>query len=113
MISKAELIELSGTFDTRAEYCSFYEFAVNYIFNLKEKKITDANAFFETVKTLGDNSGIYANFSAFGKQSKNAREIVSSWCTMMKQKKDELSDLSLDELHFLMGYCARRAKFVK
>ena len=30
----------------------------------------------------------------------------------MSHRKD-LADLSVDELHYVMGYCARRAKFVK
>ncbi len=113
MKSKAELIEISGVFDTSAEYCSFYEFAVNYLFNLKEKKITDTDRFFETIKTLGDNSGIRANFAAFGKQSRNAKEVIKPWCTKMLEHRKDLADLSVDELHYVMGYCARRAKFVK
>lgn len=113
MRSKSELIDISKSFDTDCRFFSFYEFAVKYISNLKVKGITETDVFFSTIKKLGDNPNIKANFSAFGKQSKNSSEIIKPWCMMILGRRADVSDLDMDELHFVMGYCSRLAKIAE
>lgn len=108
MKNKTALIEISGLLDLRADYFSFYEFSVNYIFNLKGKNCSSSD-FFSSLKRIADNPNIRENFSAFGKQGKGSDVIIKSWATMMCSH-PELKKLDLDELHYVMGYCARRSK---
>lgn len=109
MKSKSELIEISGILDTDTRYCSFYEFAANYIRSLKEKGKNNAEEFFKVVSTLGNNSSIRENYTAFGKKGAGSSAEIKKWCSYICGSK-ELKGLSLNELHYVMGYCARRAK---
>lgn len=111
MKSKSELIEISNLLDVKPDYFSFYEFSVNYIFNLKGKNINQSERYFNAIKKIADNPNIKQNFAALGKQSKNASELIKPWGTMIL-KSNEIRDLNLDELHYVMGYCARRSKII-
>lgn len=108
MKSKSELIEISGTLDTSGCYSPFYEFASNYIQGMKERGNTDANAFFRAIKILGDNADSSINRKAMGITG-NQTENAKKWCTYICAAR-ELKDLSFKELHYVLGYCARRAK---
>lgn len=110
MNRKSELIEISGVMDTSADYFPFYEFAVNYIQGMKNKGNNSALDFIETIRKLGNNSGIRNNHYAFGKLSKSPSVMIKTWCLDIVCKNKELENLTLDELHYVMGYCARRAK---
>ncbi len=110
MKNKAELIEISRVLDTNGDYYPFYEFASNYIQGMKERGNKDTNAFFSTVKTLGNNLNSSINRKAMGITG-NATENAKKWCTYICAAR-ELKDLSLDELHYVIGYCARRAKIL-
>ena len=112
MKSRAELIEISGVLDTNGSYSPFYEFASNYIRGMRERENTDPNAFFSAVKTLDNNldpkSKSQSNLKAMGITG-NSTENAKKWCKYICAAR-ELKDLSLDELHYVIGYCARRAK---
>lgn len=107
MKSRAELIEISGVLDTNGSYSPFYEFASNYIQGMKEHGNKEQKSFFEAIKLLGDNPS-EANGKAMGIEGKSP-ERIKEWCSYIYNAK-ELKDLSLDELHYVIGYCARRAK---
>lgn len=113
MRSNSELIEISKTFDTSFKMFSFYEFAVSYISNVKSKGITDTDSFYSAIKKLGDHSDERANFSAFGKQSVHSGDEIKQWCKMILSKRESLSELDINELQYVMGYCSRLAKIAE
>ncbi len=112
MKSKTELLKISEKLDSRAEYASFYEFAVNYIQNMKNKKCLRTTAFFDDILSICDSNNIEENKIYLGISGENVRKIVT-WCNKLEAQKSILIRLSLDELHYVMGYCARRAKIAK
>lgn len=109
MKKRMELIEISGILDTNGNYSPFYEFASNYIQGMKERGNTNPDTFFNTIKTLGSNL-CPINRKAMGITG-NSTENAKKWCSHICSA-EELRDLSLDELHYVIGYCARRAKIL-
>lgn len=105
--SKKELIETAMTLDTGKEYCQLYEFAAKYLTGIKQRGST--NEFFATLTTLKNNSGIRQNSTAMGFSGNNNAEIIKKWCSYILSHR-ELTALEYDELHYVMGYCARLAK---
>ncbi len=110
MKNQSELINISKAMDTSGNYFSYYEFASKYIDNMKEKKIYDTSVFFSTIKKLSDNSGITENFEAFGKESRHAGADIKLWCGIILKNSPVLDGLTIDELHYVFGYCARLSK---
>lgn len=111
MKSKKELIGISGAMDTNGNYAPFYEFASNYIMGMKERCIKDTTVFFNEIKTLSNNLHLKANTKAMGITGKDKSE-AKAWCNYIL-KLEMIKELSLNELHFVIGYCARRAKIKK
>ncbi len=112
MKSKTDLIKISAKLDSSADYASFYEFAVNYIHNMKNKKCLHTDVFFNDILNICDSQNIGENKIYLGISGENVGKIIT-WCNKLEVQKSILNELSLDELHYVMGYCARRAKIAK
>lgn len=113
MNNHSELISISGSMDTSGEYLSYYEFASKYIDNMKEKKISDTEIFFNTIKKLENHSDCIENIEVFGKESVHAGISIKKWCRIIQGYKPLLEGLSIDELHYVFGYCSRLSKIHK
>lgn len=106
------MIEISKMLDTSADYACFYEFAVKHIQSMKNKGKLNVTVFWDDIRNLGNNSTEKNNQYAFGKLSNSSslHVMIKTWCLDIICKNKELENLTLDELHYVMGYCARRAK---
>lgn len=110
MKSKKELIETAAALDTDQKYCQLYEFATKYLNGIKQNK--NKKVFFDTLTTLKNNPGIKQNAIVIGFSGNSNSEIIKSWCGYILSHR-ELASLEFDELHYVMGYCARLAKIHK
>ena len=108
--SKKELIETAMTLDTGQEYYQLYEFAVKYLSGIKQNRKT--KLFFDTLITMKNNPGIKQNAVIIGFSGKNSAAVIKDWCSYILSHK-ELASLDFDELHYVMGYCARLSKIHK
>ncbi|MBP1548483.1 MAG: hypothetical protein J6A05_00635 [Oscillospiraceae bacterium] len=112
MKSKTKLIKLSGELDSSADYASFYEFAVNYIHNMKNKKCLRTDVFFNDILNICDPQNIEENKIYLGISGENVERIIE-WRNKLEAQKSALIGLELDELQYVMGYCARLSKIAK
>lgn len=111
-MSNKELISISYSMDCGAEYESYYEFAVNYLSNTAIDGSEKAGRFFELIKTVMDRPDDRMIQSALGKRSSRtdaSAPSIKTWCRAVLGNGD-LRELAPDELQYVMGYCARRAK---
>lgn len=107
MKSKKELIETAASLDTGKDYCQLYEFASKYLMGIKGQGKTEM--FFGTLKTLMNNANNKQNAIAVGFTGKYNAEIIKKWCGYILSHR-ELAQMELDDLHYVMGYCARLSK---
>lgn len=107
MKSRKELIETALSLDTGKDYCQLYEFASQYLSGIKQKGGTEI--FFGAIKTLMNNSNIKQNSIAVGFSGNSSSETIKKWCGYIFSRR-ELMELSFDDLHYVMGYCARLSK---
>lgn len=107
MKSKKELIEIAASLDTGRDYCQLYEFAAKYLIGIKQQEGTEV--FFSTLKTLMNNPNIKQNAIAVGFTGKSNAELIKKWCGYILSHR-ELMEMDFDDLHYVMGYCARLSK---
>lgn len=104
--NKKELIETADTLDTQKGYCQLYEFAAKYLQGIKQQGRTED--FFSTVKILMNNPH-KPNSIAVGISGNNSAELIKKWCGYILSHR-ELMEMDFDDLHYVMGYCARLSK---
>lgn len=107
MTSRKELIETALSLDTGKDYCQLYEFASGYLMGIKGHGKTEM--FFGTLKTLMNNASNMQNAIAVGFKGNSSSETIKKWCGYILSRR-ELMELSFDDLHYVMGYCARLSK---
>ncbi|MBP0956206.1 MAG: hypothetical protein J5997_02435 [Oscillospiraceae bacterium] len=107
MKSRKELIETALSLETGRDYCQLYEFASKYLSGIKHKGETEN--FFGTIKILMNNSNIKQNSIAVGFSGNSGSETIKKWCGYILSR-NELMELCFDDLHYVMGYCARLSK---
>ncbi|NLK71347.1 MAG: hypothetical protein GX286_07935 [Clostridiales bacterium] len=113
MKSKAELIRIANLLDYSNDYEKFYEFAKKYIMYMKASQKNDKKYFFSTINLISKNAKDYTIKNALGIESKhNKVEAIKEWCKHISES-EELKQLELDELHYVLGYATRKAKILK
>lgn len=108
MKRKLDLLEVANSLHLSSSN-RFYEFARNYILHMKVKGINDTKEFFKAIESIKTNAGSTAIKYALGYSGKGDENIVIAWSESIVNNKD-LHLLTLDELHYVMGYANRRCK---
>ena len=112
MKRKLELLEIADSLHFSSDENKFYEFAKNYILHMKVGGIDDTEHFFDTVEYIKTNSKRTSIKYALGPAGKGGETEIDEWCNRIMRNKD-LRSLSLDELHYVMGYANRKSKVKK
>lgn len=107
MKNAKELIEISSSMDTGKEYCQLYEFAAKYLQGIKLQRKSEA--FWSTIRIIMNNPNDRQNLKVLGFSGKGDPMLIKRWCNYILSCKDLIS-LDFDELHYVMGYCARLSK---
>ncbi len=105
-----ELIGIAESLDTGKDYCQLYEFAAKYLQGIKPQRNTET--FRNTVKVIMNNPVDKQNLKVLGFSGKGDPMLIKKWCSYIMSCKD-LADLDFDDLHYVMGYCARLSKIHK
>lgn len=108
-MTNKELINLAQSLDCRKDYESFFEFAKNYLMNPNIAQNEKSSSMFASIKFFLNNPQSDTTASVLGKRGRHFEASIRDWCRMMLNDKD-LRNLSADDLHYVMGYCARLAK---
>ena len=110
--SKQELIDISKKLNPVAEQEKMYRFAENFLLDMKNKGNKNNKEFFDVITYINENAGMKTLKRAVGISGKVTEEI-QKWCGIIKGSKMKLDTDKLDvtELSYVMGYCARIAKY--
>ncbi len=109
-----ELIKTADSLCIGHDYFSLYNFMLDYLTNMKINNNTGVNGFFRAIKII-ENSCYNQRITnsnlrhALGKTGNNMGYTVTKWCRQIESCK-ALEDLTLDELHYVMGCAARMCK---
>lgn len=108
MQEKNNLLSIVKSMDVRASNEKFYRFAQKYIFGMQSRHASDNAEFFEAVMYCSNHAGQEHIRKMMGISGRDTTEI-KKWCKHI-QNESELKELTLDDLNYIFGYCARLAK---
>ncbi|MCD8094863.1 MAG: hypothetical protein LUE12_01880 [Ruminococcus sp.] len=111
-MERKELLRLVKSMDFEADYEKFYRFAQTYVFNLQRKCIDSSDSLFKVLKYCKDNYRSKNVSYRLGLSGKSANKI-EPWCNFINSRSFELEKLSLEELNYVFGCCARLCKVKK
>jgi len=109
MKHKLELLEIADSLYFSSDENKFYEFAKNYILHMKVKGISETDEFFNAIELIRTNPESDSIRYALGFAGKGDKNIVTVWSSCIVNNKD-LRSLTLDELHYVIGYANRKSK---
>lgn len=111
MKSKLELFGIANSLHNSCP-SSYYEFASNYILHMKVCGISDTKDFFDAIKLIGANTSSTSIIYALGISGVGKQTEIKEWCKSISDNGD-LSSLTLDELHYVIGCANRKSKVSK
>ena len=108
-MTNKDMIDLANSINCKKSYESFFEFASNFLMNQSINNDQKSILLFKAIKQLSNNPKCGTSALVLGKQGNHSSSDIKDWCRMMLNDRD-LHNLSADELHYVMGYCARLSK---
>ncbi|MGN0593582.1 MAG: hypothetical protein ACI4I6_00340 [Hominimerdicola sp.] len=115
MRSKKDLIDISNKLNPKGHEERFYRFAESYLSIMKNNNKKHSKDFFDIISYINknvSNKTLKIAMGVIGKKENNANN-TKEWCSKIIGSKSKLNTVELDvtELSYVMGYCARIAKY--